>query len=118
MHRHDPGMLELIEHLKAVGRRLSVITDRERLRLRVDGRNLTNVAVIDAGPGRRAVRIFEHNVVIIADLHHAVALAEDDLAEAAFLLPVGRWIECRLQAHVQRRHAGVVLARRREHLNI
>ena len=118
MHRHDPGVLELVEHLEAVGRRLSVIADGKRLRLRVDGRDLADIAVIDAGPGRRAVRVFEHDVVIIADLHHAVALAEDDLAEATLLLSVGRRVECRLQAHIQRRHAGIILARRREHLNV
>ena len=111
-------MLELVEHLEAVGRGLAVVADGERFRLRVDGRDLADVAVIDPSPGCRTVRVFEHDVVIIADLHHAVALAEDNFAEAAFLLSVGRRVKCRLQAHVQRRHAGVILARRREHLNV
>ena len=86
MHRHDPGVLELVEHLKAVGRWLSVVAHGERLRLRVEGRDLTDVAVIDARSGGRTVRVFEHDVIVIADLHDAVALAKDGLAEAPLLL--------------------------------
>ena len=118
MHRHDPGVLELVEHLKAVGRGLSVVAHGERLRLRVDGRDLTDVAVIDARSGGRTVRVFEHDVIVIADLHDAVALAKDGLAEAPLLLLGRRRVERRLQAHIQCRHAGVILARRREHLNV
>ena len=111
-------MLELVEHLEAVGRGLAVVAHGERLRLRIDGRDLTDVAVIDARSGGRTVRVFEHDVIVVADLHDAVALTKDGLAEAPLLLLGRRRVERRLQAHIQRRHAGVILARRREHLNV
>ena len=118
MHRHDPGVFELVEHLEAVGRGLAVVADGERFRLRVDGRDLSYITVIDARSGGRTVRVFEHDVIVIADLHDAVALAKDGLAEAPLLLLGRRRVERRLQAHIQCLHAGVILARRREHLNV
>ena len=118
VHRHDPCVFKLVEHLEAVGRGLAVVAHCERLRLRVDGRDLTDVAVIDARSSGRTVRVFEHDVIVIADLHDAVALAKDGLAEAPLLLLGRRRVERRLQAHVQCGHAGVILACRREHLNV
>ena len=106
MDRRGVGQRQLVELRYVVLHAAAVEIHRQRPVFRIHALDISQVTVENL------------LIVVVAHLHDAVALAEDDLAEAAFLLPVGRWIECRLQAHVQRRHAGVVLARRREHLNI
>ena len=116
MYGHSVGHVQLREHIRRVGRHAVVKGDGDQLAARVDLQDLSHVAVEDAR-ARRAVLALPQNIVVVARLHHAVALAEHEVAEALFAPTHTRGIQRRLQGAVERRRAGVALARRREHLN-
>ena len=116
MYGHSVGHVQLREHIRRVGRHAVVKGDGDQLAARVDLQDLSHVAVEDAR-ARRAVLALPQNIVVVARLHHAVALAEHEVAEALFAPTHTRGIQRRLQGTVERRRAGVALARRREHLN-
>ena len=45
MDGHCPGVLDLVEHLKAVGRELIIVGHDEQLRLRIDRHDPADVTV-------------------------------------------------------------------------
>ena len=115
MYRHGVGHVELREHVGRVGRGAVVEDDLQKLAARVDLCDLADIAVEDARAGG-AVLLLPDDVVVVARLHDAVALAENELAEAALLFAGFRRVQRGLQSEVQRPRPRVAAAGWGEHL--
>ena len=110
------GKLQLREHLGLIDDLAVVKEDVDLVLLRVDGDDRADVAVEHARAGR-AVGALPRQIVVIADLHDAVALAEARAAAELFA-PAGlRRVQRRLQGAVQIGRPRLALAGGADDLN-
>ena len=89
VHGDGPGVLELDERVEAHLRDAPVEVHGQRLVRGVDGEDLAHVAVIYAravSTGPWAGLLSPYHIIVVADLHHPVALAEGDFAENFLVL--------------------------------
>ena len=115
MYGHGVGHVKLCKHIGGVDGGAVVKDDLQKLAARVDLCDVSHVAVEDAR-ARRAIRLLPDNVIVVARLHDAVALAEGELAEAALLFAGLRRVQRRLQGKVQRPCTRVAAAGGRQDL--
>ena len=116
MYRDRVGKLKLAQHIERVGRKAVIEAHDQAFLLRIDALELAHVAVEHARAG--LVAALPDDVVVVAHLHDAVALAEDNVAEALFA-PVLAWrIERLLQTAVERSRAAALPSGRGQHLNL
>ena len=111
-------MLKLQQRVEAVARDAAVKADDDALVFKIDRRDDADVAVEDAGTGGAVILRAPHDVVVILYLHHAVALAEDDVAEGFLRLVLRRRVQRRLKVPVEVDGAKLALPRRREDLYV
>ena len=86
MHSHRVGQLKLAQHIVSIGRNAVVEPYDHALLLREQAHDLAHVAVEHARALLAVLAALPDDVVVVAHLHDAVALAEDPVAEALFQL--------------------------------
>ena len=104
-------MLKLVEHLKAVGRKLVLKVNGKRLCNGINLGDRSDITVINACAAYAAFGL-PYGVIIVFGLNDPVADTEHRFAEKLFLLALARRIERRLQALIEVHGAGLALSRR------
>ena len=118
MYRDGIGRLQLHEHVRRVLHRPTLKVHGDDLVPVVHLDDDPDVPVEDAHARVGVVLAPPHDVVVVAHLHHPVALPEDVLPKAALRLAgLGR-VHRLLDAPVEGRGAGGVPPGGREHLNL
>ena len=121
MHGDAVRQLQIV-HIPALvgGDALVVKLHLDGALLRVDGRDEADVAVEDALsllPGEHAL-LLPFELIVVARLHHLVALTEGRVAANALVFVGSGRVELRLQHLVEHPHAAVALFGRGEHLHL
>ena len=116
MHRYRVCMLKLVKQGEVIAHYPVVKADLHISRRKIYLLYRANVAVEDSR-ALLAVVTVPLEIIVVLDLHYAVALAEDTLAVDVLLLTLGLGIERALEHYVEVFRAGNSLARRSYYLN-
>ena len=121
MHGDAVGQFQIV-HVRALifGHALVVKLHAHHVLLRVDGDDEANVAVENALPFLRAEHalLLPLELIVVARLHHLVALAEGGIAARALVFAGSGGVEFRLQKLVEHPYAAFALLGRAEHLHL